>query len=622
MNSFRNLWRLASLAMANTINSARTVVPLVAKEHLEEDDKVEKLCDEFWEWRMKESPEFASYCGDQRYCDLLDDIDTDAFKGFEEDVKEMAKKAEEIEWNKLSKSGKANLYLLKDQFDTFIDGMEHKGWYFPINFMDGLHADIPKVISTCPRQSEEDFVKFNKRLECYAKKAQQVIQILREALENGYAFHMYSVEMVPEQIQEMITEELTPDKDVFLTPYLDATPDIVDPETSEKLLEEAKEIILTKVRPAFKELAEYIEKEYLPNTREDVAHTSLPDGEALYQSCLDFHLSTSMTAKEVFELGLEEVDRIEKAMKRVTKEEGYGDDIQKFKEDISKKEEFHFKTGEELLEYVNDICFKKIQPKLKKIFKFFPESPLIIEEVPPIMDTGDTAFYFNGSPDGSRPGVYYIGTSHLDAIPKYEIMALSLHEGEPGHHFQGMYAMESEDIHPFRRCLCDINYSRSPSRFPMNTAFLEGWGLYSEFLGEELDLYEDNYSLFGRYCMEMLRAVRLVVDPGIHAFGWSFDQALDFMIEKTFMDPKMLEVECKRYVTFPGQACAYKVGELKLKQLRKKAKSALGDKFDIKDFHDVVLQCGAVPLKFLEYEVNEYIKEELETLMTLESLED
>ncbi|XP_062611580.1 uncharacterized protein LOC134273398, partial [Saccostrea cucullata] len=381
----------------------------------------------------------------------------------------------------------------------------------------------------------------------------------------------------------------------------------------DKLLAEAKQAVQNIVRPAFKELAEYIENDYLKHTRSDVAASSLPNGQELYQACLDFHLSLSMTPKEVFNIGQEEVERITQAMKKITQEEGYGTDIRKFKEDISKRDEFHFKTPEELIDYVQKTCFEKIQPKLPLLFKEFPKSKLKIEATPPLMDGGALAFYMSGSPDGTRPGVYYISTSNLPGSPKYELPALSLHEGEPGHHFQGMIAMEIKDIHKFRRAQEDLHYSVVPSRFPMYTAHLEGWGLYCEYLGEELGLYEDNYTLFGRYCFEILRAVRLVVDTGIHAFGWTFEEALNYMKEKIFMDAKHLEKECKRYVTLPGQACAYKIGEIKLKQLRQKASLALGERFDIRDFHSVVLRCGAVPLNFLEQKVDEYIEEIMAT---------
>lgn len=574
------------------------------------DSDVRALCDEFWQWRMRQSPEFASFCGDQRYSHLLDEVDTKAFLSFESDISKLMKKADDIQLNNLSSSAKIDLHLMKDQLQTFQKGMKYKGWYFPINFMEGLHADIPKVISTSPTNTEEDFRNLNKRIECYGKKAKSCIQILKEGVENGYVQHRYSVEIVPEQINEMISADLTPEKDVFLSPYKKILTGI-ESTTWDQLLKEAKDIVRTSVRPSFKELAEYIQNDYMKHTRPSIAHSSLPNGQALYQACLDFHLSLSMTPQEVFDLGQAEVERITQAMRKITNEEGYGDDIAKFKEALSEREEFFFKTPEDLLQYVNHICREVIQPKLPLLFKEFPSSKLRIEQTPPLMASGPFAFYFSGSPDGSRPGVYYISTTNLKGSPKYKLMALSLHEGEPGHHFQTMTSMEMKDLHAFRRAQEDMNYAWVPSRFPMYTAYLEGWGLYCEYLGEELGMYKDNYSLFGRYCMEIMRAARLVVDTGMHAFGWSYEKALNFLIEKTFMDSKALETECKRYITIPGQACAYKVGEIKIKQLRQKAEEALGDQFDIRDFHSVVLRCGAVPMNFLEQEVEEYIREKL-----------
>uniref|UniRef100_A0A8W8JD75 DUF885 domain-containing protein n=1 Tax=Magallana gigas TaxID=29159 RepID=A0A8W8JD75_MAGGI len=585
------------------------------------DSDVRALCDEFWQWRMRQSPEFASFCGDQRYSHLLDEIDTKAFLSFESDVCKLLKKAEDIQVNNLSSSCKTDLLLMKDQLQTFQNGMAYKGWYFPINFMEGLHADVPKVISMSPANTEEDFRNLNKRIECYGKKAKSCIQILKEGVENGYVNHRYSVEIVPDQINEMISADLTPEKDAFLSPYKKCPTGNIESTIWDKLLEEAKDIVRTCVRPSFKELAEYIKNDYMKHTRPSIAHSSLPNGQALYQACLDFHLSLSMTPKEVFDLGQAEVERITQAMRKIAREEGYGDDVAKFKEALGKREEFFFKTPEDLLEYVNHICREEIQPKLPLLFKEFPSSKLSnlysisvflrIEQTPPSMASGPAAFYFSGSPDGSRPGVYFIRTTNLKGSPKYELMALSLHEGEPGHHFQTMTSMEMKDIHAFRRAQEDMNYAWVPSRFPLYTAYLEGWGLYCEYLGEELGMYKDNYSLFGRYCMEIMRAARLVVDTGMHAFGWSYEKALNFLEEKTFLDRKSLEMECKRYITIPGQACAYKVGEIKIKQLRQKATEALGNQFDVRDFHSVILRCGAGPMSFLEQEVDEYIRQKL-----------
>ncbi|XP_062603791.1 uncharacterized protein LOC134265583, partial [Saccostrea cucullata] len=352
------------------------------------------------------------------------------------DVSKLIKKADNIQVKDLSKPARDELLLVKDQLQTFLAGMKHKGWYFPINFMDGLHADIPKVMSMCPTKTEEDVRNLNKRIEGYGQKARSCVQILKEGVKNGYVFHLLSIEGVPDQIYNMINVQLSPESDVFLSPYKEFPEGSIETSIKDKLLAEAKQAVQNIVRPAFKELAEYIENDYLKHTRSDVAASSLPNGQELYQACLDFHLSLSMTPKEVFNIGQEEVERITQAMKKITQEEGYGTDIRKFKEDISKRDEFHFKTPEELIDYVQKTCFEKIQPKLPLLFKEFPKSKLKIEATPPLMDGGALAFYMSGSPDGTRPGVYYISTSNLPGSPKYELPALSLHEGEPGHHFQ------------------------------------------------------------------------------------------------------------------------------------------------------------------------------------------
>ena len=434
------------------------------------------------------------------------------------------------------------------------------------------------------------------------------------ACTNLATYYVSLQEGVVAKFQNHSNNNLAPESTEFYKPFLEmsALSNIAE-ETKTELRLMAKEAIKNKIKPAMGKIAELLETDYLPNTRSEIAITSLPLGKELYSSCLKFHTSTNLNAEEIHEIGLSEVKRIENNMKEIVCNELKIEnvDLRTFFNDLRKDKAFFFKSPTELMERFSQILNELINPQLLSLFWSAPKLPLEVVEMPEHMGGGPAAYYIAGTADGSRPGKFFVNTTRYDSQPKYECISLALHEGNPGHHLQSSYSMVAEPRLPkFRQFMEDRSYYLAPSRFPINTAFVEGWALYCENLGQDLGLYVDPYDRLGHYSEEIFRACRLVVDTGMHALGWSRQQAVDFMKEHTAASEENINAEINRYITWPGQAVGYKIGEIKLKELRKRAEDKLLNKFDIREFHDIILRCAG-PLDIVEQEINRYIEEKL-----------
>ncbi len=361
-------------------------------------------------------------------------------------------------------------------------------------------------------------------------------------------------------------------------------------------------VITENLFDACSELFVFLKEAYLQNTRPSLGVSSLLDGVEFYQACLRWHLSDDVTPQAVHELGLTEVSRVRANVEACIEKAGFHGSIRQFVNHLSGSDFYH--TSEDaLLEEYRVIIQEKISPKLGELFSRFPDIPV---EVSPMAYDGPGGQYIEASADGTRPGKFQVNLLKPETKPRYSMMALTLHEALPGHHLQHVYNSE--------RCLPSFRTRRDyrrmyavPLQFPTYTAYVEGWALYAEHLGEEMGLYENVYEQFGRYSEEMLRAARLVIDTGLHIFGWSREQAVCYLSSLTALPLEEIEVEVDRYITWPGQACAYKFGEMKIKQLRQRACQKLGDMFDIKSFHDVILRLGPVPLDILEAEIDKWL---------------
>jgi len=444
-------------------------------------------------------------------------------------------------------------------------------------------------------ESEEDFGKYLERLMAFPKQVQGYQDLLAYgAGMRGMAASKSMMRRVPDRLKELINSDLA-----------ELTAPMEGKELDAQLVEQIHQAIENCFKGSLRGLLDFIEEVYEGRVREEPGCKALRNGSEVYAQCLRFHTTTSKTAQEIHDVGLKEVSRIEaRFQKEVLDVLEFKGTFTEFAESLKKDTSFFYTSEEELLDGYRAMA-AQIRERLPEVFAKLPDMPL--EVVP--KDGGPAAYYFAGTPDGKRPGRFYVNKSRLHERAKYEMMALSLHEGMPGHHLQGALALENKDLPKFLRYIEDRRYEFCPARRPLYTAYLEGWALYCEALGEEMGLYTSPQELFGRLSFEMMRAVRLVVDTGIHEFGWSVERAASYMEEKTGMAANECSEECHRYAAWPGQACGYKVGQLALEEMRRGAEAALGASFDLRAFHEVLLGAGPLPLDILAQRVEAWAAE-------------
>jgi uncharacterized protein (DUF885 family) len=416
---------------------------------------------------------------------------------------------------------------------------------------------------------------------------------MRTGIRKGYVVPRVVLTGMEESIQAQIVDD--PNNSRLFKPF-GKFPPIIDQAGRLRLAEAGRKAISESVVPGYKAFLKFMVDEYMPAAGEDIAASSLPNGRAYYEFCVRSETTLDVAPKQVHDIGLAEVGRIKAEMNKLIAERGFENDMNGFVKSLTDSERLSAVTPQQLLKEVSFIA-KKTDGQLPKLFKTLPRMTFGIKEVPEYLASKTaSAYYMIPSGDGTRAGFFFINTHNPERQRLYTITALSLHETVPGHHIQIALQQEINDVPDFRR-------------FQHFTAFVEGWALYAEHLGLDMNMYDDPNSNFGRLTMEMWRACRLVVDTGIHYFGWSRERAIDFMADNTLMPRQEIQVEVDRYIVWPGQALAYKMGELKIRELRELAEKQLGEKFDIREFHDCVLRTGAVPLDVLENNVRAWIKQ-------------
>jgi uncharacterized protein (DUF885 family) len=473
---------------------------------------------------------------------------------------------------------------------------EVEGYRFPreldqINQLGGIHQDAAQLFRGMQADNAAQMENQLARLKALPAVVDNVISLLEEGLAKGVTPPQITLREVPAQILNQIPDE--PLKSPLLASFVNL-PAAVSGEQGLELRAAAAKTYTEEVRPAFQRLEKFLREQYLPRARTSIAAADLPDGKAWYAWRIKTQTSTDLTAQQIHDIGLAEVKRIRAEMERVKAEAGFKGTLQEFFTYLRTDPKFFFTEKEELLRAYRDIA-KRADPQLMKLFKTLPRTTYGVLPVPTYAEKSQTtAYYYPGAPETARPGYFFANTYALETRPKWEMEALTLHEGVPGHHLQISLAQEMGDMPEFRK---HTGY----------TAFVEGWGLYSESLGEELGFYTDPYAKAGQLSYEMWRSVRLVVDTGMHALGWSRQQAIDFFKDNTPKSEHDITVEIDRYIVWPGQALAYKLGELKIKELRAYATKELGAKFDVRLFHDEVLRNGAVPLSVLETHIKEWV---------------
>ncbi|MHC4955227.1 MAG: DUF885 domain-containing protein [Planctomycetota bacterium] len=569
------------------------LLPAVALAQSEEDKQLLRLIEEEFEEQMRVSPLSASERGDRRYDDRLSDESAESREQRLEHARRRATAVRQLDDTKLSAANRTNRALLAYELARRIDDARFRGDQMPITQMWGPQNYLPQMASRISFTEPKHFDDYVSRLEQVPVLIDQIIANMREGMKAGRVPPRIVVAPTAGQARQHATEKLSED------PTLHAMyPPFKKGQESSPAAERARKAIKEKVVPAFAKLADFLEKEYIPACRESIAAADGLDGLAYYESRLRNHTTLNLTADEIHATGVREVKRIRDEMAALLKKHDlpHKDDFAKFTEFLRTDPQFYFTEKEDLLEGYRSIC-KRIDANMPKFFGLLPRLPYGVREMSKfIAPQSPTAYYYSGSLKNGIPGYFVANTFRLDQRPKYEMVALTLHEAVPGHHHQNAIRQEATGVPEWRTTL---GY----------TAFGEGWALYCERLGAEMKgVYRTPYDHFGRLSYEMWRAMRLVVDTGMHAKGWSRDRAVKFMIDNSALTRQNIEREVDRYISWPGQATAYKIGEILIRRLRKKAEDELGPKFDIRGFHDTILSEGSIPLPLLEERINKWIE--------------
>ncbi|MGB5331317.1 MAG: DUF885 domain-containing protein [Woeseiaceae bacterium] len=552
------------------------------------------LLSEHWEWRLASSPIMASMIGDHRYNDQWEDKSIAALERRHEETREFLRRAYAIDRAALSEASQLNYELFRRQLQDDVDRYPFRGYLLPFFHRGGVQ-NLENVTNQLPLVTTRDFEDWLVRVGKINLVVDQEIALAEAGRKAGIVAPRVLMQRIPQQLQMQLVEN--PADSPFYRVFANL-PDSVPTEDQQRLRVAALETIQKKVLPAYKKLDRYFNGKYLPASRESIGQSALPDGDAWYEHLARSFTTTRMTPDEIHRLGLEEVKRLRGEMQAIIDEVGFEGSFQEFLVFLRTDAQFYYDDPDHLYEAYLATC-KRIDPELVNLFGVLPRMPYGVKPIPDsIAPDTTTAYYSRPAADGSRAGIYWVNLYKPEVRPKYEIEVLSVHEAMPGHHLQIALQQELGDLPMFRR-------------FLGFTAFVEGWGLYSERLGYDLGLYKDPYSRFGQLTYDMWRAVRLVVDTGMHYKGWTRQQAIDFFKDNAAKTEYDIVNEIDRYIAMPGQALAYKVGQLKILALRERAEMHLRDNFDIKAFHDELLGAGALPLDLLEQRMDVWLTEQM-----------
>jgi len=552
--------------------------------------RLNQLIDAEWDWRLREQPTFASYLGDRRHNDRWPDVSLQAINRRHAHRRAVLEQLKAIDRKVLALGDRLNYDLFRRDYAVSVESHVHRWFLVPLTARDGIQ-DASSTADVIRFEQVQDFRQWLARLRSFGGYMDQTIALMRAGLKERRVHDREVMVRVPAQIARQIVED--PGKSLFYKPFR-SFPESVSSADRKRLQSEASKAIAEVVVPAYRRLQKFFDNSYLPGCFPRAGVWQVPGGKDFYAFRCRRFTTTDLTPGQIHEIGQREVKRIRGEMQKVIQQTKFEGSFREFLEFMRTDPRFYYKNAKDLLAAYREVS-KRIDPHLVRLFRRLPRIPYGVEPIPMHLapDT-TTAYYRPPSADGTRAGTYFVNLYRPEVRPKYEIEALSLHEAVPGHHLQISLAMELENVPPFRR-------------FGGYTAFIEGWGLYSESLGGELGLYKDPYSKFGQLTYEMWRAVRLVVDTGMHHDGWTRKQAMDLFAENTAKTLLDIENEVDRYIAWPGQALAYKIGELKIQELRRRAEKELGDKFDVREFHDVVLSRGAVTLDLLEEQVQQWL---------------
>lgn len=558
---------------------------------LQSDQQLLQLFENHWEYTLKSNPLTATSEGDHRFDDQLPATGLNALEERYRQELQFMDYLKEIDREELGVEHRVNYEIFKLQLENSIRSYESNHHLLPLNGWWDYHSTFADLGNRVSLRSNEDYENYLSRLVAFPEYNAGYIERMRKGIELGIVRPKIVFENYLASVEAHIHDNVT---EIRLFEPFQNFPASVHEEDRDRLRVRAEEVLKTVVIPEYEKLQRFLIDEYIPASTETIGITDVSGGEEYYQFLVEMNTTMVISPDEIHRIGLDEVQRIRHEMMEIVDESGYGENFDGFIEFLRTDPQFYAESPEELMKETAYVL-KKIDGKLPELFKTLPRLPYGIMEIPDYLAPRTaTAYYSRGTADGTRAGFYAVNTYDLSSRPLYEVVALSLHEAVPGHHLQIALQQELEGLPKFR----------AVSGF---TAYVEGWALYSERLGLEVGMYEDRFSNFGRLSYEMWRALRLVVDTGIHAKGWSREEAIDYMVSNSALSLHNIRSEVNRYIFWPGQALAYKMGEIKIRELRTMAEEALGDDFDIREFHDVVLLSGSVPLSVLEANVMDYI---------------
>jgi uncharacterized protein (DUF885 family) len=546
------------------------------------------LFDEQYESDLRNFPERATAFGDYRYNDKLAEYSLDAIVQRQKTNEAFLNRLEAIPSTGFSDQDQLSRDLLVRVLKQRTDDFELKEYEMPINQQNGIHTSLADLPLSVPFDSVKHYEDYIARLHQIPRVFNQTTEVLRAGMKDKLMPVKFLAEKLPVQCEGII------EADPFLLPTKKYPADI-SPEDQKRLTQQISDAINKEVIPAYKTFAAFLRTEYAPQGRTTLSVTSLPDGEKRYQNDIYARTTTRMTPDEIHQLGLREMDRIEGEMLAIAKKEGFAD-LASFRASLKTNAKYIPTSAEQILDDFRHYI-AQMEPKLPQLFTLLPKSPVTVEAIPPFQAAAAT-HYVTGTPDGKRPGRVVVATSNFAQRSLIDDEAIAYHEGVPGHHMQLSVQQQLTGLPQFRLHSLGFN------------AYVEGWALYAEQLGKEIGFYQDPVSDYGRLCSELFRAVRLVVDTGIHSKGWTRDQVVEFFRKSGAIDEPSIQSETDRYIAWPAQALSYKLGQLKFRELRERARKELGAKFDIRSFHDEMLDGGTLPLDLLEARTDKWIAEQ------------
>ena len=570
----------------------------ISTEPNQSDQTLTQLLDTVWEFELESSPFLATNVGDPRGQDRLSDDSLEAIQSRADQRARFLEKLNAIPAGKLSESRQIDRELLRQRLEGQLADFRFQTHLMPINNRGGFHIRFPELPRMMSPRSEVDFANYIARLQDFDRYTNQQIELLRGGIEAGLVQPAIIMRDSLSQVESHIVDDLS--ESLFLKNIATESKTNLGPESWSKIRVQIESALDSSVIPAYQRFAEFLQTEYLPACRGPVGASAMPMGREFYLDRIRRFTTIQISPEELHQTGLRENARIRTEMELIKQNVEFKGTLDEFLEHLRTEPRFYAKTAEELMQ-TTALILKRADGRLPELFGHLPRIPYGLREIPAYVAPQTTAaYYWPPATDGTRGGVYYLNTYNLSSRPLYQLEALSLHEAVPGHHLQLAIQAELQDLHPI-------------SRESNNTAFIEGWALYSERIGKEIGFYKDPYQDFGRLSMEAWRASRLVVDTGIHWMGWSRQRAIDYMTANTALSPHNIVAEVDRYIGWPGQALAYKTGELAISRLRQEAEKKLGGNFDVRSFHDRVLEAGSIPLPLLEKRISQWVGEQLET---------